>query len=76
LNHRKNMKSELRGLMPRMPTENPELLIVTKQTADPAAPNRSSLVNMAVTVYTRCCSWLHRLELLRQAQEKDGNSGH
>jgi len=22
-----------------------------------------------------CCSWLHRLELLRQAQEKDGNSG-
>ena len=23
-----------------------------------------------------CCSWLHRLELLRQAQEKDGNSGH
>ena len=24
----------------------------------------------------KCCSWLHRLELLRQAQEKDGNSGH
>jgi len=23
-----------------------------------------------------CCRWLHRLELLRQAQEKDGNSGH
>jgi len=23
-----------------------------------------------------CCSWLHRLEILRQAQEKDGNSGH
>ena len=23
-----------------------------------------------------CCSCLHRLELLRQAQEKDGNSGH
>jgi len=23
-----------------------------------------------------CCSWLHRLELLRQAQKKDGNSGH
>ena len=23
-----------------------------------------------------CCSWLHRLELLRKAQEKDGNSGH
>jgi len=23
-----------------------------------------------------CCSWLHRLELLRQAQDKDGNSGH
>jgi len=22
------------------------------------------------------CSWLHRLELLRQAQGKDGNSGH
>jgi len=22
-----------------------------------------------------CCSWLHRFELLRQAQEKDGNSG-
>jgi len=22
-----------------------------------------------------CCSWLHRLEL-RQAQEKDGSSGH
>jgi len=22
------------------------------------------------------CCWLHRLELLRQAQEKDGNSGH
>jgi len=38
-----------------MPTENPELLIVTKQTVDPAAPNRSSLVNMAATVYTRSC---------------------
>jgi len=25
----------------------------------------------------RCCyRYLHRLELLRQAQEKDGNSGH
>jgi len=24
----------------------------------------------------QCCSGLHRLELLRQAQEKDGNSGH
>jgi len=23
-----------------------------------------------------CCNWLHRLELLRQAQAKDGNSGH
>jgi len=23
-----------------------------------------------------CCSWQHRFELLRQAQEKDGNSGH
>jgi len=23
-----------------------------------------------------CCSWLHRLELLRQAQAKDGISGH
>jgi len=23
-----------------------------------------------------CCSWLHRFELLRQAQAKDGNSGH
>jgi len=23
-----------------------------------------------------CCSWLHRIELLRQAQAKDGNSGH
>jgi len=23
-----------------------------------------------------CCSWLHLHELLRQAQEKDGNSGH
>jgi len=22
-----------------------------------------------------CCSWLHHLELLRQAQYKDGNSG-
>ena len=25
---------------------------------------------------TYYCSWLHRLEPLRQAQEKDGNSGH
>ena len=25
---------------------------------------------------TICCVWLHRLELLRQVQEKDGNSGH
>jgi len=24
----------------------------------------------------RCCSWLHRLEVLRQAQEKVGISGH
>ena len=24
----------------------------------------------------RCCSGLHRLELLRQAQAKDSNSGH
>jgi len=23
-----------------------------------------------------CCSWLHCLELLRQALKKDGNSGH
>ena len=23
-----------------------------------------------------CCSWLHALEQMRQAQEKDGNSGH
>jgi len=23
-----------------------------------------------------CCSWLHRIELLRQAQARDGNSGH
>jgi len=23
-----------------------------------------------------CCSGLHRLELLRQVQAKDGNSGH
>jgi len=23
-----------------------------------------------------CCSWLHRVELLRQAQKKDGHSGH
>ena len=25
---------------------------------------------------TYCCSWLHRLELLRQAQASDSNSGH
>jgi len=25
---------------------------------------------------TRCCRYLHRLELFRQAQEKHGNSGH
>jgi len=23
-----------------------------------------------------CCSWLHCLELLGQAQARDGNSGH
>ena len=27
-------------------------------------------------VTSPCCSWLHRLEPLRQAQQKDGNSGH
>ena len=30
----------------------------------------------SVAKSSMCCSWLHRLELLRQAQEKDGNSGH
>jgi len=25
---------------------------------------------------SHCCSWLHRFELLRQAQARDGNSGH
>jgi len=24
----------------------------------------------------RCCSWLHRLELLRQAEAKDGSPGY
>jgi len=35
---------------------------------------------MNVSVLTKlkgaCCSWLHRLELLRQAQAKDGSPGH
>ena len=29
-----------------------------------------------INIFRRGCKWLHRLELLRQAQEKDGNSGH
>ena len=35
----------------------------------------NDVVNEASRNYNYC-SWLHRLELLRQAQEKDGNSGH
>jgi len=33
------------------------------------------LCSRPLVIATSCCSWLHRLELLRQAQEKDGNSG-
>ena len=38
---------------------------------DVARIERKSRGNFAL-----CCSWPIRLELLRQAQEKDGNSGH
>jgi len=30
----------------------------------------------AAMTYNRCCSWLHRLERLKQAQARDGNSGY
>jgi len=30
----------------------------------------------AITCCGYCCSWLHCRELLRQAQDKDGKSGH
>ena len=42
-------------------------------------PKQSSAVSglwMLTVASTWCCSCLRRLELLRQAQEKDGNSWH
>jgi len=36
-------------------------------------PQLSALTQLSAIL---CCSWLHRLELLRQAQVKDSNSGN
>jgi len=40
------------------------------------SPQSTRRLRNAVVMCTRCCTYLHCLELLRQAQEKHGNSGH